>query len=86
MEKTPEVNNLSKLSEGIVFDATDLVVSSEDIMISLSSLSVGFKRALSSIFQEVWKLFMIIFNIYFSLRNSREKIIVENISNFKLGF
>ena len=52
MEKTPEVNNLSKLSKGIVFDATDLVVSSED-MISLSSLSVGFKRALSSIFQEV---------------------------------
>ena len=53
MEKTPEVNNLSKLSEGIVFDATDLVVSNEDIMISLSSLSVGFERALSSIFQKV---------------------------------
>ena len=62
---------------------TDLVESSEDIMRAILSLSVGFKkkkRILSSFFQTVGKVFMRIFNIYFSLRSNGRKIIIENIS------
>ena len=62
---------------------TDLVESSEDIMraifIFVSRIQKK-KRILSSFFQTVGKVFMGIFNIYFSLRSNGRKIIIENIS------
>ena len=91
--KTPEVNNILKISTScqeisflsnfsILLGPTDLVELSEDIMRAISSLSVGLKKIiLRSIFQKVWKVFTRIFNIYFTLRSNGRKIIVENISN-----
>ena len=65
---------------------TDLVESSEDMMRATSCLSVGLKkkRILSSIFQKVWRVFVRMFNIYFSLRSNARIIIVENISSLNL--
>ena len=62
---------------GILLGPTDFVESSEDILRATLFLSVGLKkRILISIFQNVWKVFVRIFNIYFRLRSNRRKIFV----------
>ena len=55
---------------------TDLVESSEDIM-----------RSLNSIFQKIWKVFVKMFNIYFSLRsNGRNTTAANCCKNNVLSF
>ena len=90
--KTPEVNNISKittssqemsfLSNFSMSGPTDLVESSEDMMRAISSFLVGLKKKNFELFFSALKVFVRIFNVYFSLRSNGRKIIFENTSSF----
>ena len=55
---------------------TDLVESSEDMMRAIS------KKKNFELFFSALKVFVRIFNVYFSLRSNGRKIIFENTSSF----
>ena len=78
-----EISFLSTFSirVSMLLSPTDLIETSEDIMRAFSSLSRGLKKIiLSYIFQKVWKVFIRIFNIYFSLRSNGRKILLKTLA------
>ena len=73
---------MSFLSNFSMSGPTDLVESSEDMMRAISSFLVGLKKKNFELFFSALKVFVRIFNVYFSLRSNGRKIIFENTSSF----